>query len=147
MKTIKTRTRNMLVGSDYSAQEPRITAFISQDPNMLKAYNEGKDLYAVIAQSAFDNAYEDNLENYAEGTVLEEDGKRIVAGNGQEYIKETDENDSITLPYYYLVETPKGDIKAENLNINDLVKSDLGNLIVSSILKNSDNTLTICFKQ
>ena len=114
---------------------------------MLKAYNEGKDLYAVIAQSAFDNAYEDNLENYVEGTVLEEDGKRIVAGNGQEYIKETDENNSITLPYYYLVETPKGDIKAENLKINYLVKSDIGNLIVSNIIRNNDNTLTICFKQ
>ena len=45
-----------------SAQEPRLTTFMSQDENMLKAYQEGKDLYAVIASMSFDYPYEQCLE-------------------------------------------------------------------------------------
>ena len=51
-----------LVGSDFSAQEPRLTAFMSQDENMLKAYQEKKDLYAVIASLSFNKPYEECLE-------------------------------------------------------------------------------------
>lgn len=53
---------------------------MSQDPAMIKAYMEGKDLYAVIAQSMYNNKYEDNLEFYPEGTELELDGKKIICG-------------------------------------------------------------------
>lgn len=77
---LKTRTRYMLVGSDFSAQEPRLTAFMSQDPKMIQAYLEGKDLYAVIAQSMFNNEYWENLEFYPEGTEIELDGKKIICG-------------------------------------------------------------------
>ena len=77
---LKTRTRYMLVGSDFSAQEPRLTAFMSQDPKMIQAYLDGKDLYAVIAQSMFNNEYWENLEFYPEGTEIELDGKKIVCG-------------------------------------------------------------------
>ena len=58
---IQTRTRYRLIGSDYSAQEPRLTAFMSQDPAMIQAYQEGKDLYCVIAAGMFGNKYEENL--------------------------------------------------------------------------------------
>lgn len=47
---------------------------------MIDAYMKGQDLYAVIAQSAFDNKYEDNLEFYPEGTEIEENGKKIICG-------------------------------------------------------------------
>jgi hypothetical protein len=47
---------------------------------MIDAYMKGRDLYAVIAQSAFHNNYEDNLEFYPEGTVIEENGKQITCG-------------------------------------------------------------------
>ena len=57
MSKIKVRTQYKIVGSDYSAQEPRLTAFMSGDTNMLQAYKEGKDLYCVIAQSVFNNEY------------------------------------------------------------------------------------------
>ena len=77
---INTRTRYKIIGSDYSAQEPRLTAFVSQDQTMIDAYMKGQDLYAVIAQSAFDNNYEDNLEFYPEGTEIEENGKKIICG-------------------------------------------------------------------
>jgi len=53
---------------------------MSQDPEMKKVYFEGKDLYARIAQSAFNNDYADNLEFYPEGTELEIDGKKVIAG-------------------------------------------------------------------
>ena len=58
----KAKDGYMICGSDYSAQEPRLTAFMSQDENMLKAYQEGKDLYAVIASLSFDKPYEECLE-------------------------------------------------------------------------------------
>ena len=61
---VKTRTLYKLVGSDYSAQEPRITTFLSGDPNMRQAYLEGKDLYCVIASNIYNNEYWQNLENY-----------------------------------------------------------------------------------
>lgn len=51
-----------IIGSDYSAQEPRLTAFMSQDQSMLDAYKEGKDLYAVIASLSFGVPYEKCLE-------------------------------------------------------------------------------------
>ena len=51
-----------IIGGDFSAQEPRLTAFMSQDKSMLKAYEEGKDLYAVIASLSFGVPYEQCLE-------------------------------------------------------------------------------------
>ena len=61
-------------------QEPRLTAFLSQDPAMIDAYKHGRDLYCVIAQGMYNNAYEDNLEFYPEGTEIELDGKKIICG-------------------------------------------------------------------
>lgn len=53
---------------------------MSQDPKMIQAYLDGKDLYAVIAQSMFNNEYWENLEFYPEGTEIELDGKKIICG-------------------------------------------------------------------
>ena len=94
-KKIKTRTLYKLVGSDYSAQEPRITTFLSGDPNMRQAYLEGKDLYCVIAANIYNNKYEDNLEHYPEGTVLELDGQKIVCGYKTHLNKEGKERRSV----------------------------------------------------
>ena len=47
---------------------------------MRQAYLEGKDLYCVIASNIYNNNYEDNLEHYPEGTVIELDGKETVCG-------------------------------------------------------------------
>ena len=47
---------------------------------MLNAYEDEKDLYSVIAQLMYDNKYEDNLEFYPEGTVIEVDGQKITCG-------------------------------------------------------------------
>lgn len=63
-----------------NSPEPRITTFLSGDPAMRQAYLEGKDLYCVIAANIYNNKYEDNLEHYPEGTVIELDGKQTVCG-------------------------------------------------------------------
>jgi len=76
----KARDGYMFVGGDFSSQEPRLTAHYSQDENMLKAYEEDKDLYAVIAQSMYNNNYEDNLEFYSSGTKLIIEGKEVITG-------------------------------------------------------------------
>lgn len=76
----KAADNHRLVGADYSAQEPRLTAFYSQDENMINAYKEGKDLYSVIASMSFDRKYEDCLEFYPEGTVIEFEGKKVTCG-------------------------------------------------------------------
>lgn len=51
-----------IVGSDYSGQEPKITAHMSQDSGMITAYKEKKDLYSVIASMSFGVPYEQCLE-------------------------------------------------------------------------------------
>lgn len=92
---VKTRTLYKLVGSDYSAQEPRLTTFMSDDPAMRQAYLEDKDLYCVIAAKIYNNKYEDNLEYYPEGTVLELDGKQTVCGYKTHLNKEGKERRSV----------------------------------------------------
>lgn len=62
-----------ICGSDYSAQEPRSTATLSGDKNMIGAYEDGKDLYAVIASKCYHNDYWDNLE-FNEKGVYQSDG-------------------------------------------------------------------------
>ena len=80
MGSVNARIKYKIIGSDYSAQEPRMTTYLSGDSTMYEAYTSGKDLYAMIAQSAFDNNYEDNLEFYPEGTEIEIDGKKVICG-------------------------------------------------------------------
>ena len=59
---------NVLVGSDFSQQEPRLLSYYSQDENMINAYKEGKDLYATIAMGIYHNNYWDNMEHYEDGS-------------------------------------------------------------------------------
>lgn len=66
----------VMVGSDFSQQEPRLLAEYSQDSSMINAYKEGKDLYASVASGVFHNKYEDNLENNLDGTPNPEGAKR-----------------------------------------------------------------------
>ena len=65
----------MIIGGDFSAQEPRLTAFMSQDESMLNAYKEGKDLYAVIASLSFGVPYENCLEFHPITGVKQVEGK------------------------------------------------------------------------
>ena len=67
---------NILISCDYSAQEPRLTAHLSKDEKMVKAYQEGKDVYSEIASIAFNKSYEDCLE-----FVVDENGKKTDVTN------------------------------------------------------------------
>lgn len=65
----------VMIGSDYSQQEPRLLSHYSQDENMINAYKEGKDLYAMIASKVYHNNYEDNLEFNPITKQIQPDGK------------------------------------------------------------------------
>lgn len=83
---IKTSAYVML-SSDYSQQEPKITAFTSQDPKMIQAFKDGKDIYATIASVSYNVPYEECLEFHpitgeyqAEGKKRRSEAKTIVLG-------------------------------------------------------------------
>ena len=69
----------VLVGADFSQQEPRLLAAYSGDAKMIDSYKEGKDLYAVMGSSVYHNKYEDNLEHYPDGSTFVEGKKRRSA--------------------------------------------------------------------
>lgn len=58
----------VLMSSDYSQQEPKVMTQMCQDPKMIKAYQEGKDLYAEIAALSFNTTYENCLEFNPDGS-------------------------------------------------------------------------------
>lgn len=77
----------VMLSSDYGQQEPRITAYVSGDPNMCKAFKEGKDIYASIASIAFNLPYESCLEFHPEtheyqpeGAARRGEAKALVLG-------------------------------------------------------------------
>ena len=66
----------VLVGSDYSQQEPRILAFMSGDEHLQQAYKQGKDLYSWAASLVYNIPYEQCLEKLPDGTVNKK-GKQV----------------------------------------------------------------------
>lgn len=69
-----------LVACDLSAAEVRTATNASGDPDMIKAYQDGMDLYSLIASKIYNNKYEDNLEFYPEGTKITYEGKEVICG-------------------------------------------------------------------
>lgn len=67
---------HILVGDDYSQQEPRCLAAFSKDETMINSYKQNKDLYAIIASNVYHNKYEDNLEHNPDGSINVEGKKR-----------------------------------------------------------------------
>lgn len=67
-KMFKAADGNVFISADYSAQEPRITTHMCKDKKMLKAYQDGKDLYCEIASIAFKVPYGDCMEKWPDGT-------------------------------------------------------------------------------
>lgn len=82
------RPGKYLISCDYSGQEPRLMATISKDPKMIKAYQDGLDLYSVIASVSYNTSYEEccekrpNGELYIEGKERRSSAKSIVLGIG-----------------------------------------------------------------
>ena len=59
----------VLMSSDYSQQEPKVMTQMCQDEKMIRAYQEGKDLYAEIASLSFSTSYDNCLEFRPDGTT------------------------------------------------------------------------------
>lgn len=59
----------VLIGGDYSQQEPMVTAHLSHDRRMKEAFINGRDIYATIASLAFHQSYEECKEFRKDGTV------------------------------------------------------------------------------
>lgn len=59
-----------------SQQEPKVMTQMCKDPKMIKAYQEGKDLYAEIAALSFNTSYENCLEFRPDGTTNPEGKNR-----------------------------------------------------------------------
>lgn len=59
----------ILLGADYSQQEPMVTSYLSKDKKMQDAFIHGKDIYSTIASLAFNKSYEDCLEFRLDGTT------------------------------------------------------------------------------
>ena len=60
----------LMLGADYSQQEPKITAHLSNDEQFIAQCASGKDAYGILASLAFNRPYEDCLE-----WVLDENGE------------------------------------------------------------------------
>lgn len=65
----------VVMSSDYSQQEPKLTAFAAQERKMINAFQNGKDIYATIASIAYNVPYEECLEFNPVTHALQPDGK------------------------------------------------------------------------
>lgn len=54
---------SLILGADFSAQEPRLLAHFTQDPTLLHIYEEGKDLYSTYASLHYKRPYEEVYKN------------------------------------------------------------------------------------
>ncbi len=66
----------IIIGGDFSQQEPRLLTHMSKDQKLIDTYNSGKDLYAVIGASIYKKDYWDCME-YTEDGVPNPEGKAI----------------------------------------------------------------------
>lgn len=65
----------VMMSSDYSAQEPRLTAFLARDEKMIDAFIHDRDVYANIASVAFNVPYEQCLEFHPDTHEYQPEGK------------------------------------------------------------------------
>lgn len=129
-----------------SGQELRLAAFLSQDKTLLDAYAHNKDAYAIIASQIFNVPYEDCLEFYQAGQELEIDGKKVIAGMGEELKYEVDSETGIVINYYDILATTAGDKAAKDVTLSDKIISDEGALLnINNIIELPDGKLNFIF--
>lgn len=113
---------------------------------MYEAYNEKKDLYAMIAQSAFNNRYEDNLEYFVPGQEVEVDGKMVTAGSGEEYKVQIGETGVVSAKNWELLSTKRGEVAASSLKIGDVVVADGGEEFAVENVESANSVTMIALK-
>lgn len=69
----------VLISCDFSQQEPRILAHMSQDHRLIQSYKDGKDIYATVGSIVYKLPYEQCLEFHPDGTKNPEGKKRRTA--------------------------------------------------------------------
>lgn len=58
----------VIVGGDFSQQEPRLLTHMCRDENLINTYNAKKDLYATIGSMVFKKDYWECMEHWEDGT-------------------------------------------------------------------------------
>lgn len=66
----------VFISCDYSQQEPRVLAHVSQDEKLIQAYKDNKDLYTWIASEVYSVPYEECKEFKPDGTKNPQGKKR-----------------------------------------------------------------------
>lgn len=66
----------VMISSDFSQQEPKLTAYVSNSRDLIKAFQEGRDVYATLAGIAFKVPYEQCLEFHPETGEYQPEGKK-----------------------------------------------------------------------
>ena len=82
----------VMLSSDFSQQEPKLTGYVANSKDMINAFKEGKDIYATIASIAFHTSYEECLEFHPDTGEYQPEGKKrrnsaktIVLGGRKSY--------------------------------------------------------------
>ncbi len=76
----------VIVGGDFSQQEPRTLAHFSQDPDLIGAYNNNQDLYATAAAKTYKKTYWECMEHHEDGSpnpdgkALRSNMKKLILG-------------------------------------------------------------------
>ena len=60
---------HVIVGGDFSAQEPRVLTHMCQDPTLIDTFNKGRDPYATIMSKVRHMDYWDCMERHEDGTA------------------------------------------------------------------------------
>lgn len=68
MKSLKTRKRYQLCGSDFSRQEVKVFAQTCGDKILLDSLMKGRDLYSEVASKVYNMPYEECCEFRPDGT-------------------------------------------------------------------------------
>ena len=67
---------NVMIGADYSQQEPRTLAYMSKDKALLESYKLNRDIYATIGSFVYDMPYENCLEFHPETNEMQPEGNK-----------------------------------------------------------------------
>jgi DNA polymerase I len=62
-KMFRVDENSLILGLDFSAQEPRMLAHYTQEPILIENYKAGRDLYATLASEFYGKPYEECYKN------------------------------------------------------------------------------------
>ena len=66
----------VMISSDFSQQEPKLTAYVAGERHMIDAFTHNRDVYATLASVAFNVPYEECLEFHPETGEYQPEGKK-----------------------------------------------------------------------